>query len=67
MIANLLTALYQKLITFIQWLFNELFSGWNYSVLTSWLPSDIAAAVSWFILLMFGIAIIKLIRNLLPF
>lgn len=67
MIADLLTALWQKIQTFVQWVFNQLFGNWNYGVLTSWLPSDIQAAVTAFILFMFCLALIKFIKNLLPF
>lgn len=66
-ITNLLTSLYNELISFVQWVFNQIFGSWNYGVLFQWLPSEFLSAASWLILFLFGLALIKFIKNLLPF
>lgn len=66
-LTNLLTSLYNEVISFVQWVFNSIFGGWNYGVLFGWLPSDFLTAASWLILFLFGLALIKFIRTLLPF
>lgn len=66
-IENLLSSLYAKLLDFIESLFDLIFGGWNWQALFSWLPSDILSAASAFILVCFGIALIRIIRTLLPF
>ena len=53
-ISTLLTALFNKLITFVQDVFNAIFGNWNYNVLFSWLPSDIQSAVTYIILFLFA-------------
>lgn len=67
MIDTLLSSLYTKLLSFIQSIFDLLFNGWNWEVLFSWLPSDILSAASAFILVCFGIAFLRILRDLLPF
>ena len=66
-ITTILTALFNKLITFVQDVFNAIFGNWNYNVLFSWLPNDIQQAVTYIILLLFAITIFNLIKNLNPF
>lgn len=66
MIENLLTALYQKIVGLVNWVFNLVFGNWNYGVLFSWLPSDIQVAVTTIILFLFGLMLIKLLKNLIP-
>ena len=66
-ITQLLTALFNKLITFVQDVFNAIFGNWNYGVLFSWLPADIQASVTYIILFLFAIAVFNLIKNLNPF
>lgn len=65
-ITDLLADLYDLLVQFIQWLFNLVFGDWNYQVLFGWLPSDILAAVTFIILFLFGLAVIKWFKNLIP-
>lgn len=65
-ILDLVEALWNALVSLGQWLFNEFFGNWNYGVLTSWLPSDIQAAVSYFIVFLFVLAVFKLLSRLLP-
>ena len=61
-ITNLLTALFNKLITFVQDVFNAIFGNWNYNVLFSWLPNDIQQAVTYIILFLFAITILPAIN-----
>lgn len=65
-ISSLIEGLFQKLIEFVQWLFNQVFGGWNFGVLFSWLPSDIIAAVNYLIIFLFGLVVLKWIKDLLP-
>lgn len=67
MIETLLTSLYEKLLSFLSALFNAIFGGWNWQALFSWLPSDILTAATGFILVCFGITLIRIIKDLLPF
>lgn len=65
-ITELLTDLYELIIEFVQWVFNQIFGNWNYQVLFNWLPSDILAAVTFIILFLFGLALFKFIKNIIP-
>lgn len=65
-IENLLYDLYDIIIEFVQWVFNQIFGNWNYQVLFNWLPSDILAAVTFIILFLFGLALFKFIKNIIP-
>lgn len=47
--------------------FEYIFGGVQFSVLWSWLPSDIGSAALSFISILFGIALIAGIRRFLPF
>lgn len=64
---TLLQSLYEKIVAFIQQIFNMIFGEWTYNVLFSWLPSDIQAAVTFLIIFLFGLALVKIIRSFLPF
>lgn len=66
-ITTLLTALFNKLIQFVQDVFNAIFGNWNYGILFNWLPQDIRSAVTYIILILFALALFKLIKNLNPF
>ena len=66
-ISTLLTALFNKLITFVQDVFNAIFGNWNYSILFNWLPNYIQSAVTYIILFLFAITVFNLIKNLNPF
>lgn len=66
MIENLLSSLYEKLLSFISSIFDLLFGGWNWQVLFSWLPSDILSAAEAFILVCFGLALLRILKSLLP-
>lgn len=48
-------------------IWNVIFGNVNFGVLWSWLPSDIAAACTGLVLLLFSLAVIKFIRSILPF
>lgn len=65
-ITELLTDLYEILIEFVQWVFNQIFGSWNYQILFGWLPADILSAVTFIILFLFGLALFKFIKNLIP-
>lgn len=65
-ISSLIEGLFQKLIDFVQWLFNQVFGAWNFGVLFSWLPSDIIGAVNYLIIFLFGLVVLKWIKDLLP-
>lgn len=65
-ITELLTDLYELIIEFVQWVFNQIFGNWDYQVLFNWLPSDILAAVTFIILFLFGLALFKFIKNIIP-
>lgn len=62
----LLEGLFTALQEFLEWLFNFIFGEWNYHVLFNWLPSDIIAAVNFIIVFLFGLAVLKWIKSLLP-
>lgn len=65
-ITSLLSGLYDKLLEFIEWLFDLVFHSWNYQALFTWLPTDIQNAVEVFVVVLFGIAIFKLFKELIP-
>lgn len=65
-ITDLLTELYELIIEFVQWVFNQIFGNWDYQVLFNWLPSDILTAVTFIILFLFGLALFKFIKNIIP-
>lgn len=67
MIIQLIETVVTKLFQLAQSVFNWLFGDINFSVLWSWLPSDIQAAAGFFVLFLFLLAIIKFIRSILPF
>lgn len=67
MIIQLIETVVTKLFQLAQTIFNWLFGDINFSILWSWLPSDIQAAAAFFVLLLFLLAIIKFIRSILPF
>ena len=56
----------QKLLTFIQSLWNQIFGGWNYQNIFYWLPNDIQSAASLIILTLFVFALWKLLMQILP-
>lgn len=66
MIQTLLEELWQALITFVQDIFDLVFGNWDYKAIITWLPSDIVSAIDLFILALFGFAVIKFIRSLIP-
>lgn len=66
MLENILTDLYQTLISLVREIFNELFGNWNWQVLFNWLPSDFLTVASWFIIFLFGLMLFKVIKTLLP-
>lgn len=48
-------------------IFEYIFDGIDFSVLWSWLPTDIETAAATFIVVLFAIAIISGVRKFLPF
>lgn len=66
MIQELLESLWTELIQFVKDIFQAIFGGWNYQAILGWLPVDIRDAIDLFILVLFGIVLIKLIRSLIP-
>lgn len=66
-ILQLIDAVVTKVFQVAQSIFNWLFGDIQFSVLWSWLPSDIQAAAAFFVLLLFTLMIIRLIRSFLPF
>lgn len=66
MIQTLLEQLWQALINFVQDIFQYIFGDWNYQAILGWLPQDIREAIDVFILVLFGMVVIKFIRNLIP-
>lgn len=67
MTVNILESIISSFITFAQTVFDSIFGGVNFGVLWSWMPGDIGAAALSFIAILFGLALIKGIRNFLPF
>lgn len=66
MIQTLLEELWQALISFIQEIFQLIFGEWNYQAILGWLPQDIREAIDLFILVLFGMVVIRFIRDLIP-
>lgn len=66
MIENLLSTLFSTILSFLSSLFTTIFGGWNWQILFSWLPSDIGAAAEAFILVCFGLAVLRIVKLLLP-
>lgn len=66
MIQELLESLWTETIQFIKDIFQAIFGGWNYQAILGWLPADIQAAIDLFIIVLFGIVLIRLIRSLIP-
>lgn len=64
---SIIQGIIEKFINLGQEIFEYIFSGVQFSVLWSWLPTDIQTAASTFIVILFVIALIKGVRNFLPF
>lgn len=64
---ELLQDLISRFIAFAQSIFQAIFGGIDFTVLWSWLPSDIQAAANYLILVLFVLVIIDVIRRFLPF
>lgn len=56
-----------KFLSLAEELFEYIFDGVQFSVLWSWLPSDIQTAASSLIIILFAAALIGAIRKFLPF
>lgn len=63
---NLFDTVIQKLLTFIQSLWQQIFGGWQYQNIFYWLPSDIQSAAVLIVLTMFVFALWKLLMQILP-
>ena len=64
---SLIQNIISRFIALAQELFEYIFSGVQFDVLWSWLPSDIQTAAASFIIVLFAIAVISGIRKFLPF
>lgn len=67
MIVDLFTQIVQAIFSVIQRIFNAIWGGVDFTVLYSWLPADIQAAFTALILVLFGLAIMRAIKSILPF
>ena len=67
MIIDILQSVIEKFIDLYQEFFDFVFGDVNFAVLWRWLPSDIGAAATLLISVLFGIALINMIRRFLPF
>lgn len=67
MIAELMQSLIEKFIGFLDTFFEYVFGGVDFDVLWRWLPADIGSSASVLIVLLFGLALISLVRKFLPF
>lgn len=67
MILDVLSEIFQKFIALLDTFFQYVFGGVRFSVLWSWLPSDIGDAASSLIVVLFGLALISFVRHFLPF
>lgn len=63
---NLFDTVIQKLLTFIQSLWQQIFGGWQYQNIFYWLPSDIQSAATLIVLTLFVFALWKLLMQILP-
>lgn len=63
---NLFDTVIQKLLTFIQSLWLQIFGGWQYQNIFYWLPSDIQSAATLIVLTLFVFALWKLLMQILP-
>lgn len=63
---NLFDTVIQKLLTFIQSLWQQIFGGWQYQNIFYWLPSDIQTAATLIVLTLFVFALWKLLMQILP-
>lgn len=67
MIPQAVHAFFQKLLNIAEDIFDAIFGDIDFTVLWNWLPQDIQLAAEFFVLVLFILAIIKVIRSLLPF
>lgn len=65
-ILSAIVSLFDAFVSFVRWLWDIIFGTWSYGVIFSWLPSDIISAVQFLILFLFGLAVFKFIKNILP-
>lgn len=66
MIGTLFEQIVQAIFGIIQRIFNAIWGGVDFSVLYTWLPADIQAAFAALILILFGLAIWRAIKSILP-
>lgn len=64
---TILETIIDSFIRLIQSFFEFVFGGVQFSVLWSWLPSDIGSAAASLIAILFGFALLSYIRKFLPF
>lgn len=63
---TLFDALIQKILALLQSLWNQIFGAWNYLAIFQWLPSDIRAAATVIITVLFGLAVWRLLMQIIP-
>lgn len=64
---NIVESIIEKFISIGQEIYQFVFGDVDFGVLFYWVPDDIFATAMQFILILFMIALIKMIRNFLPF
>ena len=64
---TLLEQIIAKFIALAERIFNLIFGNVQFSVLWDWLPTDIQQAASAFIIILFALALVHMIRSFLPF
>lgn len=67
MIVDLFSQIVQAILGVLQRIFNAIWGAVDFTVLYSWLPSDIQAAFTALILILFGLAIARALKSVLPF
>lgn len=66
-IVGLINTILTKIISLVQQIYDWLFGDIDFTVLYNWLPADIRKAAAFFILLLFGLAIWRVIKSVIPF
>lgn len=67
MIITTITMIINAILGVIQRIYNAIWGNWNYGVLFGWLPADIIAAVNLLVIILFGLAIWRAIKSVVPF
>lgn len=67
MIVDSIVAIIQKFIELLDDFFDYVFGSVQFAVLWNWLPSPIGEAATTLIVVLFGLALISVVRRFLPF